>query len=108
MKRAKEQSYRSHLPPRGLLEEQGIREYTQRALQEFGDEASRELASFVTQESRLAGIRAEAIFVAVVAGLGKVALIKSEDDGEVYYQGPEIQSRISGSCRLISQRRSSK
>jgi len=70
----------------------GIQEYTQRALQEFGDEASRELASFVTQESRLTGIRAEAMFLAVVAGLGKVGLIKAEDEGEVYYQGPDIQS----------------
>lgn len=70
----------------------GIREYTPDALQAFADETSRELASIVTQESRLTGIRGEAMFLAVVAGIGKVRLIKSEDEGDVYYQGEAVQS----------------
>jgi hypothetical protein len=70
----------------------GIREYTPDALQAFADETSRELASIVAQETRLTGIRSEAMFLAVVAGIGKVRLIKSEDEGDVYYQGAAVQS----------------
>ncbi len=69
----------------------GIREYTPDALRAFGDETSRDLAAFLTQESRLTGIRGEAMFLAVVAGLGKVRLIKSEDEGDAYYQGDGVQ-----------------
>lgn len=70
----------------------GIREYTPDTLQAFADETSRELASIVTQESRLTGIRGEAMFLAVVAGIGKVQLIKSEDEGDVYYKSEAAQS----------------
>lgn len=73
-------------------ERQGIAAYSQEAIRQFGDDVCDGLTSSVSAEHRLRGLRAEALFMAVVAGIGKVQLIKEEDSGEVYYAGDEVQA----------------
>jgi hypothetical protein len=68
-----------------------IATYSEQAIQEFGDQVERSLASSAQEEHRLRGLRAEALFGAVVAGIGAVALIKTEDSGEVYYTGDKVR-----------------
>lgn len=70
----------------------GIKEYSEHAFRAFGDETAREAAAVLTTESRLSGIRAQAVFMAVVAGIGKVRLIRSEDEGDLYYTGDDVQT----------------
>jgi hypothetical protein len=68
----------------------GIAEYTGEAIKEFGDDVERRLSETAQAEHRLRGLRAESLFLAVVAGIGKVALIKAEDSGEVFFTGDEL------------------
>jgi hypothetical protein len=68
-----------------------IAQYSEEALKAFGDEASRSVATIVEHDSRLSGLRAESVFLAVVTGIGKVQLIKAEDDGELYYAGADVR-----------------
>ena len=67
----------------------GIREYSGRAIAEFGDAVEQSLAHSTHAQNRVRGLRAEALFLAVVASIGKVTLIKSEDAGDLYYAGAD-------------------
>lgn len=68
-----------------------IAQYSEEALKAFGDEATRAVTTIVEHDARLSGLRAEAVFLAVVTGIGRVQLIKSEDEGELYYAGADIR-----------------
>jgi len=72
-------------------EKEGISEYTQQALADFGDTLMQSLQASVTSKTRLRGIRTESVFLTVVAGIGKVRLIKEEDSGAVFYNGEDLQ-----------------
>lgn len=71
-------------------EKLGVSEYDSRAIQEFGDELQRSLTSTARSESRLRGLRVEALFRTMVAAIGDVLLIKTEDSGELYYLGEDL------------------
>jgi len=68
----------------------GIAEYSESAIKQFGDEIQRSLTTTATADHRVRGLRAEALFLAVVAGIGKVSLIKAEDNGCVYFTGDDV------------------
>jgi hypothetical protein len=69
----------------------GFSQYSEDALKAFADEATRSVTTIVEHDARLSGLRAEAVFLAVVTGIGKVLLIKAEDDGELYYAGADAR-----------------
>jgi hypothetical protein len=71
-------------------EKRGIREYSDEVIREFGDELQRSLGASTQSNSRIAGLRAEALFGAVVASIAGVSLLKTEDDGDVFYVGDDI------------------
>jgi len=68
----------------------GITEYSEAAIKKFGDSVQQAITATATSEHRIRGLRAEALFLAVVAGIGKVLFIKAEDVGETYYGGKEL------------------
>ena len=68
----------------------GSHSYSEDAIKAFGDEVGESLAASAQAEHRLRGLRVEALFMCVVASLGKVALIKEEDAGECYYAGDDV------------------
>jgi hypothetical protein len=59
------------------------------AIREFGDGIEQNLLSTASAEHRVRGLRAESLFLSVVASIGKVRLIKMEDNGEVFFSGDE-------------------
>lgn len=67
-----------------------IAEYSEHAIREFSNEMAQELCATVNADHRKRGVRAELLFQAVVAGIGKVALIKAEDNGEAFFTGDEL------------------
>ena len=69
----------------------GVAAYTDAAIREFGDLVCSGIKESATSEHRIRGLRAEALFMAVVAGIGKVQLIKAEDTGDVCYNGDDIR-----------------
>src|SRR5262245_12543033 len=50
----------------------GVGKYTEQAITQFGDDFERSLLLSSQAEHRVRGLRAEALFVAVVAAIGKV------------------------------------
>jgi hypothetical protein len=64
-------------------ETRGIHEYSDEVIREFGDEIQRSLGVSTQSNSRIAGLRAEALFGAVVASIAGVCLLKTEDEGDV-------------------------
>lgn len=67
-----------------------LAEYSEEALSRFGQCVVTEVREAVSAPHRVVGVRAEAIFLAVVAGLGKVKLIKSEDGADGFFQGDDL------------------
>jgi hypothetical protein len=70
---------------------EGISQYSEEALKSFVDHTTHAVTTIVEHDARLSGLRAEAVFLAVVAGIGKVQLIKSEDEGDVCYTGADVR-----------------
>lgn len=68
----------------------GIFKYTEDAINNFGQVVQSDLLRSSAMENRIRGLRAEELFVSVVAGIGSVILIKNEDCGDVYYSGDKI------------------
>lgn len=68
----------------------GIKAYSSDAVKAFGEEVVSTVAESVAAAHRVRGVRAESVFQAVVAGLGKVQLIKPEDGGDVYFRGDDV------------------
>ncbi len=69
----------------------GLKAYDNAAIKAFGEDAVKSLTASVSENERIRGIRAESIFLAVVAGLGQVPLIKEEDSGDIFFQGDDVQ-----------------
>lgn len=67
-----------------------LAEYSEEGLKRFGEVVVEEVRQAVRAEHRVVGVRAEAIFLAVVAGLGHVKLIKSEDGADGFFQGDDV------------------
>jgi hypothetical protein len=68
----------------------GIADYTEAAIIEFGDAVELSLKASAKADHRVRGLRAESLFVSVVAGIGKVRLIKAEDCGDLYFTGDDV------------------
>lgn len=68
-----------------------IADYSEQAIREFGDGMVRSLQDTANADHRIRGIRAEWVFQAVVAGIGKVELIKAEDCGEAFFTGDDLK-----------------
>lgn len=68
----------------------GIAEYSEAAINEFGDRVEQSLKDTAAADHRVRGLRAESLFLAVVAGIGRVRMIKAEDCGEVFFAGEDI------------------
>jgi hypothetical protein len=68
-----------------------IADYSEQAIREFSEGITQSLQATVNAEHRVRGFRAEAVFQAVVAGIGKVALLKAEDSGDVFFTGDDLQ-----------------
>lgn len=68
----------------------GLQSYSEGAIKAFGEQVVATVGQSVAADHRVRGIRAESVFQAVVAGLGKVRLIKSEDGGDLYYNGDAV------------------
>jgi hypothetical protein len=73
---------------------------TQEAGARIGDEARidtalsdirRALLAATSSDSTLHGWRVQVLFEAVVVSLGRVRLIKQEDNGDVYFSGPDLK-----------------
>ena len=67
-----------------------ISRYTDKAVRAFGADLAGLAGKVVSQEQRVAGIRAESVFQAVVAGIGDVLLLKEEDEGDVFFDGDDV------------------
>lgn len=67
-----------------------LQKYTPEAMQEFGSAVAADASEVVSAEERVAGIRAESVFAAVLSGIGDVLLVKEEDQGDAFYKGDEI------------------
>ena len=68
----------------------GISKYSKEAIEAFGDVVQRSLLETADAEHRLRGLRMESLFMAVVAGIGKVSMIKHEDAGEGFFAGDDL------------------
>jgi len=70
--------------------QRGLSAYSEDAIRAFGNLICANLTASVASEHRVRGLRAEALFLAVITGIGKVQLIKEEDAGEVFFSGPDL------------------
>lgn len=70
--------------------DRGIGSYAEDVIREFGAEVADALLGSVGAESRIRGMRAELLFLSVVASLGQVRMIKEEDGGGAYFSGDTI------------------
>lgn len=67
-----------------------LEQYTAEAVQDFGSALAGDASAVLSHEGRVAGIRAESVFAAVLTGIGNVLLVKEEDHGDVFYKDDEV------------------
>lgn len=73
-----------------FAEEHGIQTYDKDGIGQFLEHQQSRLVRSADIKSRIEGLKAESLFLAVASALSKVRLVKEEDSGTLYYSGDDV------------------